>query len=42
MQILTANNQTRGPKGRIRGRTERAEGDCNHIGRTRISTNQIP
>jgi hypothetical protein len=25
--------------GRVRGRTEGAEGDCNHIGRTIISTN---
>ena len=28
--------------GRVRGRTEGAEGDCNPIGRTTISTNQTP
>jgi hypothetical protein len=41
MQILTANNWTepRDPNGRARGRTERAEGDFNLIGRT-MSTNQ--
>jgi hypothetical protein len=40
-QILTTNNQTepRDPNGRLRGRTEGAEGGCNPIGRT-ISTNR--
>ena len=28
--------------GRARGRTEGAEGDCNTIGRTTITTNWIP
>jgi hypothetical protein len=41
MQILTANHWTepRDPSGRVR-ETEGAEGDCNPIGRTTISTNQ--
>jgi hypothetical protein len=41
MQIYTANYWTepRDTNGRARGRTERAEGDCNPIGRTTISTN---
>jgi hypothetical protein len=30
------------PNGRARGRTEGAEGVCNPIGRTTISTNQTP
>jgi hypothetical protein len=30
------------PNGGVRGRTERAEGDCNSIGRTTISTNCTP
>jgi hypothetical protein len=44
MQILTVNQQTepRDPNGRVGGRTEGAEGDCNPIGRTTISTNQTP
>jgi hypothetical protein len=38
--MLSANHQTehRDPDGRVRGKTEGAEGDCNPIGRT-ISTN---
>jgi hypothetical protein len=41
MQILTANRWTdpRDLNGGVRGRTEGAEGDCNPIGRTTISTN---
>jgi hypothetical protein len=31
-----------GPNGGVRGRTEGAEGVCNPIGRTTISTNQTP
>ena len=44
MQILTANHQieTGDPNGKDRGRTEGAEGVCNTIGRTTISTNQSP
>jgi hypothetical protein len=40
MQILTANHQTepREPNGRVRARSEEAEGYCNPIGRTTIST----
>jgi hypothetical protein len=42
MQILTANHQTetRDSNGRVRGRNEGAEGDCNPTGRTTKSTNQ--
>jgi hypothetical protein len=42
MQILTANHWTepRNPNGRVTGRTEGAEGNCNSIGRT-ISTDWI-
>jgi hypothetical protein len=38
MQILIANlwTEPRDPNGRVRGRTEGAEGDCNPIGRTTI------
>ena len=41
MQILTANHWTEptDPHGRVRGRIEGAEGVCNLIGRTTISTN---
>jgi len=44
MRMLTANHQTeyRDPNGGIRERTEEAEGVCNPIGRTAISTNQNP
>jgi hypothetical protein len=44
MQILTANPWTKpgNPNGRVKGRTEGAEGVCNPIGRTTISTNQTP
>jgi hypothetical protein len=28
------------PNGRLRGRAEGAEGDCNHIGRTTVSINR--
>jgi hypothetical protein len=43
MLILTAKHQTepRDPNGRIRGKTEREEKDCNPSGRT-ISTNSTP
>jgi hypothetical protein len=43
MQMLIVDHQIeqRDPNGRIRGRTEGAEGVCNPIGRT-ISTNQTP
>ena len=43
MQILTANHWTEPGdlKGRVRGRTEGAEWDCNPIGRA-ISTNWTP
>jgi hypothetical protein len=36
MQILTANHQSesRNPNGKARGRTERARGDFNPIGKT--------
>jgi hypothetical protein len=41
MQILTANDWTESydPYGRVRGKTEGAEGNCNPIGRTTVSTN---
>jgi hypothetical protein len=44
VQILTANHwaEPRDPNGRVRGRAEGAEGDCNPIGRTTVSTNQTP
>jgi hypothetical protein len=44
MQIVTAIHcaEVRGPCGRIRGRTEGAEGNCNSIGRTTISTKLYP
>jgi hypothetical protein len=44
MQILTDNKWTevRDPYGRVRQRSERAEGDCNSIGRSTISTNPDP
>jgi hypothetical protein len=44
MQVLTVNYWTEPGdlSGRDRGRTEGDEGDCNPIGRTTISTNQIP
>ena len=40
--MLAANHQTEHahPNGGVRGRTEGAEGVCNLIGRTKISTNQ--
>jgi hypothetical protein len=42
MQILTINlwTEPRDPNGGVRERTEKAEGNCNPIGRTTISTNQ--
>jgi hypothetical protein len=44
MHILTANhwNEPGDPNGRVRGRSERAEGECNPIERTTVSTNQMP
>jgi hypothetical protein len=44
MWMLEANHQSEhgDPNGGVRGRTERAERVCNPIGRTTISTNQIP
>jgi hypothetical protein len=44
MLILTANHQTvpGDLNGTITERTERAEGDCNPIGRTGISTSWTP
>jgi len=44
MRMLAANHWTehRYPSGRVRERTEGAEGVCNPIGRTTISTNQTP
>ena len=44
MQILTVNHRMEvgAPYGRVRGRTEGAEGDGNHIGRTTVSTNLDP
>jgi hypothetical protein len=35
-------NEHRNPNGRVRKRSERTELLCNPIGRTTISTNQIP
>ena len=42
--MLAANNWTEQvfPNRGVRGRTEEAEGVCNPIGRTTISTNQTP
>jgi hypothetical protein len=44
MQILTAYHWivVRDPYGRVRGRMEGAEQDCNPIGRTKVSTNLDP
>jgi hypothetical protein len=44
MQMLAAKHWTehRDPNGRVRRRTEEAEGVCNPIGRTTILTNQTP
>ena len=44
MQILTGKHWTevRDSYGRVRGRIEGAEGDCNPIGRTTVSTNPDP
>jgi hypothetical protein len=44
MQMLAAKHWTEhgDPNGRVRGRTEGAEGVCNTIGRTTVSTNQTP
>jgi hypothetical protein len=44
MQICTAKHWTEcgDPSGEVRARTVGAEGVCNLIGRTTISTNQIP
>jgi hypothetical protein len=44
MLILRANHWTevRDPYGRVRGRTEGAEEDCNPVGRTTLSTNPDP
>jgi hypothetical protein len=44
MRMLTANHQTehRDPEGRVRGRTEGAEGEGNPSGTTTIATNQTP
>ena len=44
MQIRTANyhNEPGDPNGGVRERTEGAEGDCNLIGKTTISTNWSP
>jgi hypothetical protein len=44
MKILAINHRTeyRNLKGRVRGRTEGAVGDCNPIGRTTISNNWTP
>jgi hypothetical protein len=41
--MLAVNHWTehRGPYGGVRGKAEEAEGVCNPIGRTAISTNQI-
>ena len=43
MWMLTANHWTehRDPSGEVRGRNEGAEGVCNPIGRTTVSTNQM-
>jgi hypothetical protein len=42
LRMLAAYHWTehRDPNGGVRGRTKRAEGICNPIGRTTISTNQ--
>jgi len=42
--MLAANHQTEDgdPNGGVRKRTEKAEGVCNPIGRTTISTKQTP
>jgi hypothetical protein len=42
--MITANHWTEhmDPNGGVRERTETAEGVCNPIGRTTITTNQIP
>ena len=44
MEILTANHWTdfRDSYGRLIGRIEGAEGDCNHIERTIVSSNPVP
>jgi len=44
MRILATNLQTEyeDPSGGVRERTEGSEGVCNPIGRTTMSTNQIP
>jgi hypothetical protein len=44
MWILAANYCTEhgSPSGRVRRRTKGAEGICNPIGKTTISTNQMP
>jgi hypothetical protein len=44
MQIHTANHWTEPGdfNGRVKRRTEGAEGDCNSIGRTTLSTNWTP
>jgi hypothetical protein len=44
MLMLAPNHRTdhRDPNGEIRGKTEGTEGVCYLIGRTTISTNQIP
>ena len=44
MKILTANHWTEpgNTNGRVRGKTKGAEGGCNPIGRTKISTNWTP
>jgi len=44
MRMVAANHQTEqgDPNGGVREKTEGAEGVCNPIGRTTISTNQTP
>jgi hypothetical protein len=44
LQILTASHciDPMDPEGRVKGRSEGPEGDCNSIERTRVSTNQTP
>jgi hypothetical protein len=44
MQMFKAKHQTKhgNPNGGVRERTEGVEGDCNPIGRTKISTIQTP
>jgi hypothetical protein len=44
MQIITANHWTesRDPYGRVRGRTEGVEGDCNSTVKMIVSTNRTP